>query len=527
MNQTVTVNISGIVFHIEIDAYEELKQYLNKIKSYFNNSQESEEIMIDIEARIAELFNQNLSESNQVILMKDVKEVIAVMGKPEQYLDEEEVEPQKHQGNHSTSSHKRYDRKLFRNTDQRALGGVCSGIAAYMGIATAWMRLLFIFTTLFYGVGPFIYIILWMVVPAARTASDKLQMQGEPINVDNIGKKVEEEAEKVNERFKNTDTHKLGNAVEQFFTGLIRLLSTIFNGIGKILGGGLLVLGLFLGVCFLISLFTDGAILINNSPNSFRTTSFEFLELFFASKDQFYIFLFGALAVLFIPIVGLILGGLKILFNVKTNSGLGISLIVLWFIGLFTTITFGVVMASNYQTKQRVKEVVNISRQHQNYTLMLNKDEMPGDVILETDNFYMASEDDAFYGDNVTFTIQKSESDSMELVILNESRGKTKKDALKGARNVNYHFSENDDTLVFDGFWSALKAEKYRKQEVELILKLPINTSIYLDESMREIIYDIENVTNTWDHDMLEHQWMMLEEGLTCMDCDWTNGETY
>ena len=86
MNQTVTVNISGIVFHIEVDAYEELKKYLNKIRSYFKNSEECEEIMTDIEARIAELFNEKITSENQVISSNDVEEVVTIMGKPEQYV---------------------------------------------------------------------------------------------------------------------------------------------------------------------------------------------------------------------------------------------------------------------------------------------------------------------------------------------------------------------------------------------------------------------------------------------------------
>ena len=103
MNQTVTINISGIVFHIDVEAYEELKKYLNKIKSYFKNSEESEEIMMDIEARIAELFNEKITSENQVIQSKDVVEVITIMGKPEQYVDEEE-EQQEHQKQEKFSS---------------------------------------------------------------------------------------------------------------------------------------------------------------------------------------------------------------------------------------------------------------------------------------------------------------------------------------------------------------------------------------------------------------------------------------
>lgn len=209
MNQTVTINISGIVFHIEIDAYEDLKKYLNKIKSYFNNSEECEEIMTDIEARIAELFSEKLSDVNQVILKKDVEEVITIMGKPEQYITDDDIEQEEttYERKKSTSS----DKKFFRNPDERVLGGVCSGIAAYFGFDTIWARLFFVMTTLFLGFGPFIYIILWIVIPEAKTASDRLQMKGEPINIDNIGKTVQDEASKVNDKLKNINKGKFGS----------------------------------------------------------------------------------------------------------------------------------------------------------------------------------------------------------------------------------------------------------------------------------------------------------------------------
>ena len=111
MNKTVTVNISGIVFHIEVDAYDTLKNYLNKIKGYFNNSEEREEIMTDIESRIAELFSNMMDDKNQVITSENVTSVIETMGKPEQYVDEdseEELESPK-------ESKLKSDKKLFRN----------------------------------------------------------------------------------------------------------------------------------------------------------------------------------------------------------------------------------------------------------------------------------------------------------------------------------------------------------------------------------------------------------------------------
>mgnify|MGYP000563153950 CR=1 FL=1 len=183
MNQTVTVNISGIVFHIEVDAYENLKKYLNKIRGYFKDSEESEEIMTDIEARIAELFSEKITSNNQVVNTKDVDEVITIMGKPEQYIDEDEelIEEKSYtkQRNHSTA------KKLFRDSDDRIIGGVASGIAAYFGINSAYIRFILIVSGIF-GYGILAYFIMWAIIPEAKTAADKLQMKGDPVNIDNL-----------------------------------------------------------------------------------------------------------------------------------------------------------------------------------------------------------------------------------------------------------------------------------------------------------------------------------------------------
>jgi phage shock protein PspC (stress-responsive transcriptional regulator) len=223
MNQTLTVNISGMVFHIEVDAYDTLKNYLNKIKSYFNNSEEREEIMLDIESRIAELFSGMMSEKNQVITATDVEQVISVMGKPEQYISEDEEQTQEF----INESNVKGDKKLFRNVDDRMLGGVCSGLGAYIGVDTVWVRLFFV-AALFLGFGFLTYIILWIVMPEAKTASDKLKMKGEPINIQNIGKKFEEEANKVSDNLKNVDTNKFSKKAGSVLESIFGALATIF-----------------------------------------------------------------------------------------------------------------------------------------------------------------------------------------------------------------------------------------------------------------------------------------------------------
>src|SRR5690606_10090232 len=124
MNKTITANISGIVFHIESDAYEKLNRYLQTIRRYFEKSEGAEEIMSDIEARIAELFKEKLKNEREVVTMEDVDSVITIMGEPEQYMDSDSED---FDTGYSSYGQKTFSKKLYRDTDDRVLGGVCSG----------------------------------------------------------------------------------------------------------------------------------------------------------------------------------------------------------------------------------------------------------------------------------------------------------------------------------------------------------------------------------------------------------------
>lgn len=520
MNQTVTINISGLVFHIEVDAYEELKNYLNKIKSYFRDSQEREEIMADIEARIAELFNNKISDVNQVILMKDVEEVIVIMGKPEQYLteDEEEVKEET-SNNYSQGKTNNSGKKLFRNPDERVIGGVCSGTADYFGFDTVWMRLAFILSTIFLGFGPMLYIILWMVVPEAQTASEKLQMKGEPINFENIGKKVEEEANKVNDKLKNVNTNSFGQFLEKAFATIGTVLQAIFKVAGKVIGLALLMLGLFLGVWLVIGLFDDSIVLSYTSTGISAIESGELVELLFSSHDHYIIFLVSAIIVAILPILGLIYGGIKLLFKIKGNPAVSISLAILWFIAFFSALTIGLTTASDHKADQKFVEEKVISKLNDIIYIKSNNNVVPGEMMFEVDDFTLAIDDDFFYSTEVEMTIEPSDSDSIEMITTYRSHGKTKKDATKKIKQISYNVEQQDSNLLFKSYFKAPKEDRLRGQEVRVVLKLPVGQGVYLDKSMKQIVYNIENVSNTWDDDMMGKKWIMLKEGLTCLDC--------
>jgi phage shock protein PspC (stress-responsive transcriptional regulator) len=169
MNKTVTINLSGIVFHIDENAYEVLRKYLDNLKMHFTGTQGKEEIIADIESRMAEMFTEKVNASKNVIMMNDVQEVIDVMGKPEQVAGEEE-KTSTASSYENAAYYETMKKRFFRNPDDKILGGVCSGISAYFDIDPLWMRLAFALSVMFAGTGLFIYIILWIIIPEAKTA---------------------------------------------------------------------------------------------------------------------------------------------------------------------------------------------------------------------------------------------------------------------------------------------------------------------------------------------------------------------
>ena len=174
MKKTLTINLNGIVFNIDDDAYETLSAYLNELEKHFADD-EREEIIKDIEDRIAELFTERMHGRN-VVDASDVASVIETMGQPNQF-DDEAAEPNADAA--ASKSSQRKFRKFYRDGDDRLIGGVAAGLAAYIGWDTTLVRILLLLLLLFSaGWTLLFYILLWIIVPEAKTTAQRLEMQG-------------------------------------------------------------------------------------------------------------------------------------------------------------------------------------------------------------------------------------------------------------------------------------------------------------------------------------------------------------
>ena len=199
MNKTETINLGGIVFHIDEDAYSSLKKYLEKLEKELGRSEvDPREVMTDIEARIAEILSERLSNVREVVILEDINFVIEIIGEPE--IINENDSDKKQKRNYTYYQQRRF-RKMYRDPDNRIIGGVCSGLSAYMNIDPVFLRIIAIVLTIFGGSGLVIYIIFWIILPEANTPAQKLEMRGESITFENIKNFVTEEYENLKNSF--------------------------------------------------------------------------------------------------------------------------------------------------------------------------------------------------------------------------------------------------------------------------------------------------------------------------------------
>lgn len=256
MKKTVTVNLGGTVFHIDEDAYQLLDKYLTNLRIHFRREEGSDEIMSDFESRISELFNERLRLGYEVISIEQVEEVIRRMGKPEEIFDEEHETDSSNIHTDTEAAHVNVKKRLMRDPDNRIIGGVCGGLSAYMGWDATAIRLIFFLLIFLHGVIIPIYLLCWIIMPQARTATEKLQMRGESITVENIGRTVTDGFEKTaDETHREEKQRSTFQKIADVFVQIVGILLKVFVVlIGVALIPVLLVI-LFIFVIVMLSLF--------------------------------------------------------------------------------------------------------------------------------------------------------------------------------------------------------------------------------------------------------------------------------
>lgn len=516
MNKTVSINLSGQVFQVDEQAYDKLRNYLESIRRHFSVSDGGQEIIADIEARIAEVFSEKLNDRKQVITLTDVDDMMQHMGKPEDFDAMGESQEQ-------AAEQSKAMRRLFRNPDEKLIAGICSGLSAYLGIADPlWLRLIFVLALIFgFGSPILIYIILWLIVPEAKTASEKLQMRGEPITISNIERTIKDDLNDLKDRINNIDTKQGTKRAKNFFESLISLVINIvafaFKLIFKLTAALLVIIGL------LIIFALIAGVTVPTAVNGFSLISL--YPLFFASQTLVFLGLLGLVLLVGIPALGVALLGFHMLMGRRRRvKGLGVSLFGMWLLGLGLVIFTAAKTAIEFRTDESLRTEIPIS---QPSTDTLYLDGGTDAVQKGIDGFelfdegYFTSVDSSYYvTGRIRLDIVKSHTDDYQLVQEISAHGKNRADAMMRAEAVAYSALQNDSVLNLDSHFAFPMNHRFRGQKIQLTLKVPEGKSVFISNGVADIIYDIKNVTDTYDADMVGHTWAMLSAGLTCVDCD-------
>ncbi len=515
MKKTFTININGIIFNIDDDAFEKLQKYLGEINEHFSAFKGGREVVTDIEARIAELFQEKISDSKQVITIDDVDNVIKIMGNPEDFFDEEEDKEKE-------KAHKKIRKRIYRNPDNMILGGVCSGISEYLNIDPIILRLIFVIAVVFYGTGIFLYLVLWIIIPRAETRAQKLEMKGEKINVSNIEKSIKKEYEDVKNNINNIgsskDYKKARNLFSRFLSFLGELLRICIKVILVIIGIALVISGVLIVVAIISTLFW-GHILWPFTFNSFIFPTFLSVTSAFPTT----LFLVGLLLTITIPLILLVYAGLLIIFKFKAHSKfISFALLTAWIIGLVILFATGINQVNNYSESSNYNQYEKLDKlKSDTIYLQTSIDTLNNytekNIVFNNYKVLVINNKNYLFG-RPRFNIVQSANNECELKIKRVSNGSSEKDCIKNAKDIIYNLKENDSTIVFDNFFTNSGKQEWRNQRIYITLKLPIGKAVYLNRNMQNIIYDIDNVSNTLDDDMLGEYWVMKPEGLTLLE---------
>ncbi len=528
MKKTFTINISGTIFHIEEDAYEKLQGYFVRLKNHFGNSNEGREIINDIEGRIAELFIEKTSGESKVITLEMIEEVMATMGSPEDFVDPEANEE-------PIPGITRRKKRLYRSTDSRVIAGVCGGLGAYFKIDPVILRIVFVLMFFVNGVGLLAYIILWIAVPRAVTTSQKLEMKGEEVTVSNIQRSFRDQAQESGEvvqpadgtpaddtgKYSDTKIYakepaarrNTGNASSDAGKALLRGIAVLFGSFFVVTG--------FFGLIALISTAIVGQSLVGSWPLSFSSDlQINHVLEHFVSSGSLTLGIISLAILVGIPFLAMFFVGTKLIFNFKTNNtAIGLGMVGVWLVALVTLLIVSAGEAGNYKSQTSLTNSETVMCDScSTFYLKLAEDRYSGYPESEwnLDRFKVVTVD----GKNLMlgqprFDIERSGTDDVVLVFRKRARGRDQADANENIQEIVYNYQVSDSIITFDPWFLNGTDGKWRDQRMDIVLRLPVGKSVYLSDEMVKIIHDIENVSNTWDREMVGKYWDMLPDGLT------------
>jgi phage shock protein PspC (stress-responsive transcriptional regulator) len=524
MNKTVNINLGGLVFHIDEDAYKKLTHYFEAIKHSLSNTSGQDEIIKDIEIRISELISEKHTSDKQVISLREVEEIISIMGQPEDYR----IEGDEPINAEPIYTNNKITKKLYRDEENAAIGGVLAGLGHYFGIDKAILRVILLIMVFAGGTGVVAYIILWIAMPAAKTTSEKLEMRGEPVTISNIEKKVREEIDTLSEKLKSTDFDKMKQEMksngEKFKNNFGEIIRSVLNIFAKVIGALMILCSLGVLVVFLIGVLAFGT---TNFPD-FPFHSFVELGNF----TDYPVWFFGLLFYLAvsIPSVFVLLLGIKIIApNSKSIGSIAkYLLLAIWIIAIGILISIGVKQASEYAYDGRVfeKQTINLNPKDTLYIKFKNNDYYSNDINDYAD--FKVTKDslnqDVVYSNSISFQIEKTDENLPFIKINKEAQGNSFENANTRAGKIKYGFKIIGNQLVLDNYLITELKDKYRDQKVEIKLYLPKGVLFKVNSSVKNYDYSDNSFFNLHTSSE-EYIYVVGNSQIKCLNCPESENE--
>jgi phage shock protein PspC (stress-responsive transcriptional regulator) len=612
MKKIININFHSRVIPIEETAYAILRKYVESLKNHFAGEEGGDEIVNDIENRFAELFSDRLKKGATCITDADVEEIISSMGRPEDFDQDENTGTHGYTGGRSSSAFaeetaSEQPHRLYRSENDKMLGGVCGGIAAYLRIDSSIVRILFAFLTLGFGTGILvylvlwvvlpprsmvtnirkrlfrdsdhrviggvasglaayfnieiwipriifclplifgiirsifrhiwfdfdssfsfiangfggglttIYIILWIVLPEARTASEKLEMRGEKIDLESIKNTIKSDLEGFKQKATivggeiKQKAQQFGNEMKNRSGSVRKDISSVNvprNGIGHAIGVLFKAFFLFISVIITFALVTALIGLTFTGAGVLPLKSY-FFQGFWSN-----IMMWGVLVLfLILPVIGILTWLIRRIIGARSrNNYLGYTFGSLWVIGLICFIVLLASFSRNFSSRNGITDKINLASPAQG-KLIVKMDESRPD-FFESDwmginwhhkgPFFDVS-DDSVVLNNVRIEVIKSEDSAWHLNLEKLSRGSTGGEALKTASEINFLVVQNDSLLTLGRGFSITPKQQFRNQQVLVLIKIPVGKKILLSENLDQ--YHWFNINQKWHNNGINIDW--------------------
>lgn len=519
MNKTININLGSTFFYVNESAYALLNIYLGRLEEAFNKTVGKDDILSDIEVRIAELFQERKKHVDYVINDEDVTKVIAILGQPEDFILEEDDD------NFETGKQSS-ERELFRDPDNKYIGGVTSGLGYYFGVDASLIRISSILLALFsFGLFGFIYLLFWILIPIAITTADKLKMKGEPVNIDTIQKKIKKEFDEVSIKLKEVDyqktTYILKKKINRFFNFLERLLSLIPNVIIKLVG----LLFVIISVFGIFSILIGSVVFLifgtQQWPFNFYFNFFDFnlLPSIYLSATIF--------LMVIIPFIFIFSLGVRLVYSRASTLGTvgRFVLFLLWIIAFISLLAIG--------TNELRNQSVTAIKIEKKELLVASKDTL----TLKMNSIVKGKENQSWefdrstvingpfdkrwgIGENLKIYVKQGGLEPSYLELKYTANGVNHQQAQKNVEKIMYEWQQDEKVLAIDPLWKLDTKANFYNQKLSLNIFLQEGQVLFIDNAIEYMIYfTLDNNQDFQRMEMGGHYWKILDGKLNCLDC--------